>query len=42
MLLGHIFYARFYAATIMDERLFDETLDYILDTPMIPSLVVSL
>ncbi len=33
MLLGYWMYARFYAVTIMDEKLFDETIDYVLETP---------
>ncbi len=33
MLLGHWLYARFYAVTIMDEKLFDETVEYVLETP---------
>ncbi len=33
MLLGYWLYARFYAVTIMDEKLFDETVEYVLETP---------
>ncbi len=33
MLLGYWLYARLYAVTIMDEELFEKTIDYILETP---------
>jgi hypothetical protein len=33
MLLGYWIYAQFYAVTIMDEKLFDETCKYVMDTP---------
>ena len=33
MLLGYWLYARFYAVTIMDEKLFDDTCKYVMDTP---------
>lgn len=33
MLLGYWIWARFYAVTIMDEKLFDETVEYVLNTP---------
>lgn len=33
MLLGYWMYALFYAVTIMDEKLFDDTCQYVMDTP---------
>ncbi|MCU0821990.1 MAG: TRAP transporter TatT component family protein [Spirochaetes bacterium] len=33
MLLGYWLYARFYCITLMDEKLFDETCQYVMDTP---------
>lgn len=32
-LLAHVFYVRFFATTIVDEKLFDSTLNYVLKTP---------
>jgi len=33
MLLAHVFYARYFATGIVDEQLYDKTLNYILETP---------